>query len=280
MKGVILAGGKGTRLYPLTASTNKHLIPVGDLPMIEYPLNTLIQMGIKEISIVVDGENFTDMARYLERVHKSLDFSYYYQKEAGGVAQALGLAKPSLSGGKIAAILGDNIFEEDFSQTAKEFENSDLEALVFLKPVLESDLYFIDSKGVRRVRYGIAEVKEGRILSIEEKPINPKSNLNVTGLYLYDSTLFDRIKNLKPSARGEYEISDVNGSYIPGGKIGYRTLEGFWSDAGTFPSRRRCEDFLSSSGLQKRLIQSIYGSEKDALLEKNLVTDPELLTNS
>lgn len=234
MKGVILAGGKGTRLYPLTASTNKHLVPVGNLPMIEYPLSTLRNLGINQISIVTGGENLLDIARYLQTVHKSLNFSYHYQSEAGGIAQALALAKPSLEGERIAVILGDNIFDDNLVDAVKEFESSKLGAMLFLKHIPSDELYFVDKDGIRKARYGIAKIKDNQVKDIEEKPAYPKSSMAVSGLYFYDSTIFDKIKTLKPSARGEYEISDVNNLYIKEGRIGYHTLNGFWSDAGTF----------------------------------------------
>ena len=232
MKGIILAGGKGTRLYPLTAVTNKHLVPVGNIPMIEYPLFTLQRLNVDSISIVTGGEHFQDIAKYLGTLHPKTSFSYHYQQEAGGIAQALSLTEKFVRNGKIAVILGDNIYEDDFSKAAKEFQESNLGAMIFLKQVSDPS------------RFGVAEIIDGKIVSLEEKPKEPKSNLAVTGLYFYDETVFDKIKQLKPSARGEFEITDVNNLYLKEGKLGYCILNGFWSDAGTYESRRFCEDFV------------------------------------
>jgi len=232
MKGVILAGGKGTRLYPLTAVTNKHLIPICDLPMIEYPLRTLKNLGVKSIAVVTGGEHFQAIAQYLVEVHPEIDFAFFCQREAGGIAQALSLVKDFAFGEKIAVVLGDNIFEEDFLEISKEFENSDLGAMLFLKEVSFPE------------RFGVAEIFDGKVISIEEKPLLPKSNYIVTGIYFYDLSVFDKINKLKPSARGELEITDVNNLFIKEGRAGYNIVEGFWSDAGTFESRRVCEEFL------------------------------------
>jgi glucose-1-phosphate thymidylyltransferase len=271
MRGVILAGGKGTRLYPLTAATNKHLIPVGRLPMIEYPLGTLRNMGIKQISIVTGGEHFTDMARYFEEVHKSVNFPFHYQREALGIPQALAFSRGSVGKEKIAVILGDNIFEDDFREAARSFEESDLGAMLFLKKYSPPcpELYFTDKKGVRRAKYGMAEVNGDKIIGLEEKPIVPKSQLAMSGLYFFDSTVFDKIKTLKISARGEYEITDLSMKYIEEGRLGFHVLDGFWSDAGTFDSRAVCESFVKK-GLEKEVLKSLINSEKDDLLKKNL----------
>ena len=231
MKGIILAGGMGTRLWPLTAVTNKHLVPVGNLPMIEYPLHTLKKIGVESVSIVTGGEHFQDIGRYLSQ-HTEIPSSYHVQRTAGGIAQALSVPKEFVKGQKIAVILGDNIFEEDFQEAAKKFEESGMGAMFFLKAVPDPE------------RFGVAEVKDGKIISIEEKPPFPKSNLAVTGLYFYDESIFEKIKTLKPSARGELEITDVNNAYVAEGSAVYHILEGFWSDAGTVSSRERCEPFV------------------------------------
>ena len=240
MKGILLAGGKGTRLWPLTAVTNKHLVPVGNLPMIEYPLFTFKQMGIKSVGIVTGGEHFQNIAEYLCEYHDELKFSFYYQKEAGGIAQALSIAEDLVDDKKFAVILGDNIFENDFYDAANEFENSSLGAMLFLKKVPDPK------------RFGVAEIVNEKIISIEEKPKNPKSDLAVTGLYFYDSSVFEKIKKLKPSYRNEFEITDVNNLYLKEGKLGYRIMDGFWSDAGTFESRKHCEEFIEK-GLEKKV---------------------------
>jgi len=232
MKGIILAGGKGTRLYPLTTVTNKHLVPVGKLPMIEYPLHTLKNLNVDSISVVTVGENFQDIAQYLGTLHSEDNFSFHYQSKAGGIAQALALTESFVKYGKIAVILGDNIFEEDFSKAAEIFEKSDSGAMIFLKEVNNSS------------EYGVAEIIGGKVEGIEEKPKIPRSNLAVTGLYFYDSTVFDKIKLLKPSMRGELEITDVNNMYQKEGRLSYYKLSGFWGDAGTFESRDLCNNFV------------------------------------
>jgi len=238
MRAIILAGGNGTRLFPLTTVTNKHLVSVGNLPMIEYPLFTLRRMGMDSVNIVTGGEHFQHIANYLSNIHKNLKFSFHSQLEAGGIAQALLLTEKFVKEEKIAVILGDNVFEEDFSEAAKEFEDSNLGAMLFLKEVPDAR------------RFGVANVDnyEKKIVEIEEKPKEPKSNLAVTGIYFYDSTVFDKIKTLKSSARGELEITDVNNLYIREGRCGFKVLEGFWSDAGTFESLFKAAKFLKENG--------------------------------
>ncbi|MBU2562541.1 MAG: NTP transferase domain-containing protein [Nanoarchaeota archaeon] len=254
MKGVILAGGKGTRLFPLTAVTNKHLISVGNLPMIEYPLCTLRRLNPESISVVTGGEHFQDIARYLGEMHPEINFSYHYQKEAGGIAQALSFVGSFVKPKKIAVVLGDNIFENDFQKAAIEFEKSGLGAMLFLKQVNDPE------------RFGVAEIKKGRIVFIEEKPKRPKSNLAVTGLYFYDSSVFDKIKRLKPSKRGELEISHVNQMYIDEGRMDFCIVKGYWSDAGTIVSRMACEKFVKR-GLERQVVNS-FPKETISLLKK------------
>jgi len=244
MKGVILAGGKGTRMMPLTAVTNKHLIPVGKLPMIEYPLFTLGRLGVSSISVVTGGEHFQNISAYLSGMHQEINFSYHDQREAGGIAQALSLTEPYLGNKRIAVILGDNIFEGDFSECAKKFEDSDFGAMLFLKEVGDPE------------RFGVAELGDGRVVGIEEKPSSPKSNFAVTGLYFYDATVFDKIRKLRPSGRGELEITDVNNQYVEEGELGYQIVEGFWSDAGTHESRNHCEQFVRG-GLEQEVWQTL-----------------------
>lgn len=225
MKGVILAGGTGSRLYPLTKVTNKHLLPVYDRPMICYPLQTLMDAGIDDI-LIVSGRGH--VGHFLELLGSGLDMgvklSYEIQEDAGGIAQALGLAERWSDGESVAVILGDNIFEDSVRDAVASFDHG---ARVFLKEVLDAQ------------RFGVAEVAGDRIVSIEEKPENPKSNLAVTGLYLYDRRVFEIIRMLKPSGRGEFEITDVNNAYIMQGEMGFSVLRGFWSDAGTFDSLLR-----------------------------------------
>jgi glucose-1-phosphate thymidylyltransferase len=225
MKGIILAGGTGSRLYPLTKVTNKHLLPVYDKPMICYPLKTLVDAGIKDI-MIVSGRGH--VGHFLELLGSGKEFgvrlAYEIQEGAGGIAEALGLAEEWASNDSIAVILGDNIFQDVIHQNVESFQSG---ARVFLKEVVDAQ------------RFGVAEVMEHNIISIEEKPKAPKSNLAVTGLYLYDSGVFEIIKRLKPSSRGELEITDVNNAYIQQGKMGFTILNGFWSDAGTFESLLR-----------------------------------------
>lgn len=230
IKGIILAGGFGTRLMPLTKITNKHLLNIYNKPMIYYPLQTLINMGIKEILIVTGPEHTGHFMNLLGSGKEfNINLTYKVQDEAGGIAQALGLAENFAAGDSIAVILGDNIFEEvfdisDFTQGAK----------IFLKQVPDA------------FRFGVAEINEDRIIDIEEKPKYPKTNLAVTGLYIYDSDVFEIIKTLKPSGRGELEITDVNNNYINKGKMKYQVVNGFWSDAGTFSSLMRSSRFIEA----------------------------------
>lgn len=224
MKGIILAGGFGNRLRPLTAITNKHLLPVYDRPMIIYPLQTLVEAGIRDVLIVIGPEYaggfFTllgDGDRYGCRI------VYRCQEQAGGIAQALSLAVDFVGEDNCAVILGDNIYEDDLSSAIKNFTSG---AMIFLKETPEAG------------RFGVAEWDPltKKVISIQEKPKRPKSDYAVTGLYLYDKTVFPRIADLQPSARGEYEITDVNNSYVSSGQMDAVILNGEWTDAGTFES--------------------------------------------
>lgn len=222
MKGIILAGGSGSRLFPLTKVTNKHLLPVYDKPMIYYPLLTLINAGITEI-MIVSGRGHA--GHFLELLGSGIEFgvqlTYEIQEGAGGIAQALGLAEKWANNESVTVILGDNIFEDSVRDDVQSFTQG---ARVFLKAVQDAQ------------RFGVAEIADDRIVSVEEKPKKPKSNLAVTGLYIYDAGVFRIIRGLKPSARGELEITDVNNVYIRQGTMSYSLLRGFWSDAGTFDS--------------------------------------------
>jgi glucose-1-phosphate thymidylyltransferase len=233
MKGVILAGGLGTRLTPITKVTNKHLLPVYNKPMIYYPLETLINAGIKDILIVSGPEH---SGHFLRLLGSGKDFgvklTYEIQEEPNGIAHALSLAEDFVEGESFVAILGDNIFEDNISEFAKEFEKMGEGACVLLKEVPDAN------------RFGVAEVKGDKIVSIEEKPKNPKSNYATVGLYMYDRTVFDIIRTLKPSARGQYEITDVNNAYLKKGQLKYFIMKGFWSDAGTFESLFRAATFV------------------------------------
>ena len=242
MKGVILAGGTGSRLGKLTSVLNKHLVAVGNVPMIEYPLATLKKIGVNEIIVVTGAEHVGTVVQYLTKEHPEIDFTYKVQKTAGGIAQALALVENVCKDSKVAVILGDNVIEENFSDVARKFENSNLGAMLFLKQVPDPE------------RFGVAEVKGDKILSIEEKPKIPKSNLAVIGLYFYDSTVFDKIRQLKPSVRGEYEITEVNQMYVKDNRASFKILNGFWSDAGTPESRKKAENYVLEKGQDKFLV--------------------------
>jgi len=225
MKGIILAGGTGSRLFPLTKVTNKHLLPVYDKPMIYYPLYTLIDAGITEI-MIVSGRGHA--GHFLELLGSGMEFgislTYEIQEKAGGIAQALGLAKNWADDDNISVILGDNIFQDSVKKDVESFREG---GKIFLKEVPDAK------------RFGVAEIVKNKVVTIEEKPRSPKSNYAVTGLYLYDSEVFSVISTLQPSGRGELEITDVNNSYLQQGLIQYAILKGFWSDAGTFDSLLR-----------------------------------------
>jgi glucose-1-phosphate thymidylyltransferase len=225
MKGIILAGGTGSRLFPLTKVTNKHLLPVYDKPMIYYPLYTLIKAGITEI-MIVSGRGHA--GHFLELLGSGMEFgvslTYEIQETAGGIAQALGLAASWVDDEDVAVILGDNIFEDTVKADVTSFKGG---AKIFLKEVPDAH------------RFGVAELKKDYVISIEEKPRSPKSNYAVTGLYLYDYEVFSIIRTLKPSGRGELEITDVNNAYLQKEMMQYAILKGFWSDAGTFDSLLR-----------------------------------------
>jgi glucose-1-phosphate thymidylyltransferase len=237
MKGIILAGGTGSRLYPLTKVTNKHLLPVYDKPMIFYPLNTLINAGITEI-MIVSGRGHA--GHFLELLGSGIEFgvslTYEIQEKAGGIAEALGLAATWADNENVAVILGDNIFQDIVKQDIDAFKKG---AKVFLKEVPDAH------------RFGVAEIKKDRLISIEEKPAHPKSSYAVTGLYLYDPKVFSIIKNLKPSHRGELEITDVNNAYLQQDSLQYAILQGYWSDAGTFDSLLRASLLVQQSRNRK-----------------------------
>ncbi len=235
MKGVILAGGTGSRLFPLTKVTNKHLLPVGRKPMILHPVEKLIQAGMKEIIVVTGVEHMGDVVTLLgSGKDYGCEFSYKVQDQAGGIAQALGLTESFCRGSKICVILGDNIFEDSLAPFAKNFYEQNKGAKVLLKQV--SDPH----------RFGVPEVVGNQIVSIEEKPKNPKSSFAVTGIYFYDDQVFEIIKTLKPSGRGELEITDVNNFYVRQGTMTHDTFQGHWTDAGTFESLNVANQLMSS----------------------------------
>jgi glucose-1-phosphate thymidylyltransferase len=226
MKGIILAGGIGSRLYPLTRVTNKHLLPVYDKPMIFYPLQTLVGAGVRDILIVTGGQNAGDFLRLLQNGKEFglQQLSFAYQEGEAGIADALRLAEPFVQGEKICVVLGDNIIEGDIRAAAQAFERQEKGAMVLLKQVADPE------------RFGVPVFEGERIVRIEEKPPEPKSPYAVTGIYFYDGTVFDRIRQLKPSQRNEYEITDINNSYITEGSLTHSVMQGWWTDAGTFES--------------------------------------------
>src|SRR5690242_1879604 len=226
MKGVILAGGTGSRLYPLTRVTNKHLLPVYDKPMLYYPLQTLVDAGIQDILIVTGGNNAGDFLRLLRN---GKDFglkqlSFAYQEGEGGIADALRLAEPFAAGEKICVILGDNILEKSIRGAKEKFEQQEDGGLILLKNVQDPE------------RFGVPVFEGKRMVRIQEKPKVPASPYAVIGVYFYDGTVFERVRTLKPSGRGEFEITDVNNSYLYEGQLSYEVIEGGWTDAGTFES--------------------------------------------
>jgi len=238
MKGVILAGGLGTRLRPLTLVTNKHLLPIYDRPMIYYPIECLIKAGIRDIIIVTGGEHAGDFLKLLGN-GKSLgirELHYTYQEGEGGIADALQLAEDFAEGDKICVVLGDNIIEQNIRQAVGEFFTQTSGARIILKEV-------DDPK-----RFGVARVEDGRISEILEKPDDPPSNYAVTGIYMYDNDVFDITRTLKPSNRGELEITDVNNEYIRRGDLTYNILNGWWTDAGTFESLYRANSLVAEGG--------------------------------
>ncbi|OIB03077.1 spore coat protein [Paenibacillus sp. LC231] len=231
MKAIILAGGTGSRLYPLTKVTNKHLLPVGAYPMIFYPVHKLRQAGLTDILIVTGKDHMGDVVNLLgSGSEMGVSFTYKVQDEAGGIAQALNLAEQFAGGELIAVILGDNVFEDDISAYVANFQSQQSGAKILIKEVLDPN------------RFGVPEIQGSQIISIEEKPEQPKSNYAVTGIYMYDHTVFDIIKTLKPSARGELEITDVNNAYIKRGELTFDTLQGWWTDAGTHASLARANE--------------------------------------
>jgi glucose-1-phosphate thymidylyltransferase len=241
MKGVVLAGGLGTRLEPLTRVTNKHLLPVYDKPMVYYPIQALVNAGIHEILLVTGGKNAGEFLRLLGngRDFGLKHLNYTYQEGEGGIAQALALAEFFAAGGPICVILGDNIIENNICAAVQNFRRQEHGARILLKEVPDAH------------RFGVAEIRGDRVVAIEEKPRVPKSNYAVVGIYLYDGSAFDKIRRLKPSARHELEITDVNNFYIAEGALRYELLDGWWTDAGTFESLLRANNLVAQTGANK-----------------------------
>jgi glucose-1-phosphate thymidylyltransferase len=241
MKGVVLAGGTGSRLYPLTRVTNKHLLPIYDKPMVYYPIQTLVNAGIEEILLVTGGKNAGDFLRLLGngREFGLKHLNYTYQEGEGGIAEALGLAEFFANGEPICVVLGDNIIENNVRQAVQNFANQKTGAKILLKEVADAQ------------RFGVAEIRGQRVVGIEEKPASPKSNYAVIGIYLYDATVFQKIRRLTPSGRGELEITTVNNFYIEEGNLSYEILDGWWTDAGTFDSLLRANTLVAEAGANK-----------------------------
>jgi len=228
MKGVLLAGGTGSRLAPLTAVTNKHLLPVGKEPMVFHPLRKLARAGVVEVLVVTGREHMGDMIELLGSGRDlGLSLTYRVQDEPGGIAQALSLAEGFARGGRIAVVLGDNIFQDELAGPADRFRSQPRGARILLRAVPDPE------------RFGVAALSEGRVVAIHEKPAAPLSDLAVTGAYFYDDRVFDIVRGLRPSARGELEITDVNNAYLADGTLEAEVLDGWWTDAGTFPSLLR-----------------------------------------
>lgn len=242
MKGIILAGGLGTRLNPLTKITNKHLLPIYGKPMIYYPIETLINAGITDIMIVTGGNHAGDFLRLLGN---GKDFglkhiNYTYQEGEGGIADALSLAEYFADRQKICVVLGDNIIEKNIIKAVRDFESQKEGAKILLKEVPDPE------------RFGVAEMEGANLVNIVEKPRQPKSNLAVIGIYMFDGSVFEIVKTLKPSDRGELEITDVNNAYVKDRKMTWEMLRGWWTDAGTFESLLRANVLVSQTGANNR----------------------------
>jgi glucose-1-phosphate thymidylyltransferase len=241
MKGIVLAGGLATRLRPLTAVTNKHLLPVYDKPMIYYPVQALVNAGIKDIMVVTGGNWAGD---FLKLLKDGRDFglkrlNYTYQEGEGGIAAALDLCEDFAEGGPVCVVLGDNVIERNIRGAVKAYRHQGGGAKILLKKVTDPQ------------RFGVPELEGRRVLRIEEKPKEPKSDYAVIGIYMYDAEVFKIIKTLKPSGRGELEITDVNNAYIDRGEMTWDELDGWWTDAGTFESLLRASNLVAETGANK-----------------------------
>jgi glucose-1-phosphate thymidylyltransferase len=241
MKGMILAGGLGTRLRPMTLVTNKHLLPVYDKPMVYYPIECLVNAGITEIMIVTGEENAGDFIKLLRNGHDLglTRIEYAFQVGEGGIADALKLGKYFVGDDKVCVILGDNIIENNINDAVEDFRNQPSGAKILLKEVHDPE------------RFGVVAFDGDTVSSIIEKPKDPPSNMAVTGLYMYDSDVFSICETLKPSARGELEITDVNNAYLQRGDLSWAKLDGWWTDAGTIPSLHRASNLIADTGANK-----------------------------
>ena len=246
MKGVVLAGGLGTRLRPLTAVTNKHLLPVYDQPMIYYPIQTLVNAGIKDIMIVTGGNSAGDFLKLLGngKAFGLKHLNYTYQEGEGGIAEALSLVEHFSAGDPVCVVLGDNIIEGNIRNAVRAYRHQGSGAKIILKRVPDPQ------------RFGVPELNGRKVLRIEEKPRQPKSDYAVIGIYMYDGDVYDIIRTLKPSGRGELEITDVNNAYIERGEMTWEELEGWWTDAGTFESLLRASNLVAKTGANKLELQN------------------------
>ena len=251
MKGIVLAGGTGSRLFPLTKITNKHLLPIYDRPMIYYPIQTLVDAGIEDIMVVTGGRNSGDFLRLLANGKEFglKHIHYTYQEGEGGIADALALARHFADGQKTCVILGDNIIEGNIRKAVEQFNGQAEGAHILLKEVQDAE------------RFGVAEVAGGKIVGIEEKPQRPKSNYAVTGIYMYDHSVFDKIRTLVTSNRGELEITDVNNAYIDEGAMSFSFLDGWWTDAGTFDSLLRAANLVAQMAAKKQISAELAAVE-------------------
>jgi glucose-1-phosphate thymidylyltransferase len=241
MKGIVLAGGLGTRLLPLTRITNKHCLPVFDRPMVFYPLQALINAGIRDILLVTGGPHAGDFLRLLGNGQEFglTHLNYAYQEGEGGIAAALALAEHFAEGDRICVILGDNLIEGSIAQAVARFRRQPRGARIVLKDVPDAE------------RFGVVELRGGKVVGIEEKPARPKSRYAVTGIYMYDAQVFDVVRTLKPSRRGELEITDVNNWYLRRGELQCEILDGWWTDAGTLESLHRAGNLVAETGANR-----------------------------
>lgn len=237
MKGIVLAGGTGSRLFPLTKITNKHLLPIYDKPMIYYPIQTLVEAGIQDIMVVTGGKNSGDFLRLLANGKEFglKHIAYTYQEGEGGIAEALNLCEHFADGDRICVVLGDNIIEKSITTAVQKFLQQPSGARILVKEVHDAG------------RFGVAEFDGDKIIGIEEKPKHPKSDFAVTGIYMYDETVFQKISTCTPSGRGELEITDVNNAYIREGTMTWSALDGWWTDAGTFESLLRAANLVAQT---------------------------------
>jgi glucose-1-phosphate thymidylyltransferase len=253
MKGVILAGGTGSRLFPLTRVTNKHLLPIYDKPMVFYPIQALVNAGITDILLVTGGQNAGEFLRLLGngKPFGLKHINYTYQEGEGGIADALRLAEHFVDRQPVCVILGDNVIETNIVAAREEFERSGcVGGHIILKEVPDPQ------------RFGVPVFDGDRIVQIEEKPREPRSAYAVIGIYMYDATVFDHIRTLRPSARGEFEITDVNNLYLANGKLSYSLLDGWWTDAGTFESLLRANNLVAESGANKLTLALSSGAPR------------------